>query len=482
MENDIEVEYEKIIYNSIAEIKSFQSEKVFKIINEFKNIEVFCTVEKNNNEDFFKCKIFLDNPIIGLQELKEKLFDHNQSLILYKLAQIFTIDYDSIVITKTSFNVPQIFTIILKKFHSGSIEDFDNKFHRLLIPIEKEVDFDLFSTKLLKVDSVISSNLIEVKIDENKYHIYQHSDSDKNEYFFIIEGQDMQSFANFKKSCESIIIAYAFSAGPIVQHQNFYQSFNDLEFKSIENIFFERKSSNLLIRRPVINPSEFKKYVKESDFNNIEQYKKFSDPFSHNIFSNLCNSIKNNTVFSRCCQLIIEANNTKQNLLKAGILSITLETITTLVYDENKERVKLISDKQIAEKLKQNLLNELNKFKEDISEEAIKILTSKINQINTPTNSKKLAFPFEYYGITLSDVEKQILNHRNKFLHGTSPFEESQLEQKETELIIIVSHLLFMVNTLILKYINYTGHIVHYPSIVEYKFNLPLSDKLYRII
>jgi hypothetical protein len=187
-------------------------------------------------------------------------------------------------------------------------------------------------------------------------------------------------------------------------------------------------------------------------------------------------------VYARCCQLIIEANNTKQYLLKAGILSIALETITTLVYEENKEKIKPISDKQIAKNLRQNLLNELFKYKEDISEEATKILTSKINEINSPTNSKKLAFPFEYYGITLNEVEKEILNHRNKFLHGTSPFEENQLEQKEIELIIIVSHLLFMVNTLLLKHIKYTGHITHYPSHVEYKYNLPLSDKLYRII
>lgn len=147
MNHDIEFDYEKVIYNSISKIKSFQSETVFKIINEDKNIEVFCTVDKNNTEDFFKCKIFLDNPIFDLIELKRILFDNNDSLILLKLAQIFTIDYDSIISVKTSFNVPQIFTIYIKKFHSGTLEDFDNKFHRLIIPMEKDLDFDVFSRK-----------------------------------------------------------------------------------------------------------------------------------------------------------------------------------------------------------------------------------------------------------------------------------------------------------------------------------------------
>lgn len=213
-----------------------------------------------------------------------------------------------------------------------------------------------FQENIQNVESVISLNLIETKIDENNYHIYKYSESDKNEYFFIIEGREKQSFSNFRKSCEAIIIAFAFTSGPLVQHQNFYQSSDDSEFKNIENIFFEKKHSNLLNKRPIINPSDFKRYIRELDNNIKEKYKEFSNPFSYEIFSTLCNSIKNNNVYARCCQLVIESHNTKRYLLKAGILSIALETITTLVYEENKEKIKPISDKKIAKNLRQDLL------------------------------------------------------------------------------------------------------------------------------
>ncbi|MFP3633039.1 hypothetical protein SB776_41240, partial [Burkholderia sp. SIMBA_045] len=74
--------------------------------------------------------------------------------------------------------------------------------------------------------------------------------------------------------------------------------------------------------------------------------------------SNLCNIIKNNSAYSRSCQLVIEANNAKQYLLKAGILSIALETITTLVYEENREneKIKPISNKQTAKNIRLDLL------------------------------------------------------------------------------------------------------------------------------
>jgi len=483
MSHDTKFDYEKDINTSVNEVKSFQSEKVFKIINDEKKIEVFCTVDKNEKDDFFKCKIFLDSPVFGPDELKNDLFDHNNSLILLKLGQIFTIDYDSITTTRSSFNVPQIFTLHLKKFHSGSIQNFDNKFHRLVIPIEKDLDFDIFSRKLSKIESTFSLNLIETKLDDFDYHIFKYSNDNTKESFFIIEGQEKQSFSNFRKSCESIIIAFAFLAGPVIQHQNFYQTSTVSDFKTIENIFFERKYPNIFFKRPVINPLDFKRYL-EKEKEDYDKYKNLSNPFSFDTFSNLCNIIKNNSVYARSCQLVIEANNTKQYLLKAGILSIALETITTLVYEENKEneKIKPISNKETAKNIRLDLLKELSKYNEEISEEAMKILTSKINEINRPTNSKKLAFPFEHYGITLNEVEKEILNHRNKFLHGTSPFEEIQLEEKETELLIIISHLLFMVNSLLLKHIGYTGHITHYPSVVEYRKKMPLSDKLYKII
>lgn len=481
MDYHITFDHQKHVNISINEIKSFTSEKVFKIINKEKNIEVFCTVQKLEKDDFFTCKIFLDNLILDLNELKSQLFNHDNSLQLFTLGEIFTINLDSIIAFKRPLNIPQIFTLHLKKFHSGSIENFGDKFHRLIIPIEKDIDFEIFSCHNSKIESTISSSLFKTKLDDLNYDIFKYIDGDKKEFFFIIEGQEKQSFINFRKSCESIITAFAFVSGPIIQHQNFYQSSNNFDFTIIDNIFFEKKHPNTFFNRSLINPSDFKRYVKEEK-ENYNNYKSLCNPFSFDVFSNLCNIIKNNSVFARSCKLIIEANSTKEYLLKAGILSIALETITTLVYEENKEKIKPISNKQTVKNIRQDLLKEISKYNEEISEEAMKILTSKINEINRPTNSKKLAFPFEYYGIELNQVEKEILNHRNKFLHGSSPFEEIQLEEKQTELLFIISHLLFMVNTLLLKYVGYSGHITHNPSILEYKKNIPLSDRLYRVI
>lgn len=170
------------------------------------------------------------------------------------------------------------------------------------------------------------------------------------------------------------------------------------------------------------------------------------------------------------------------DLLKAGIFSIALETISGLIYEDNKEKINPIQDKGKARLIRQKLQKTLEEFKQDIPEEALKIYTAKINELNKPTNSKKLSYPFQLYKIDLTVEELEILNHRNKFLHGTSPFEETELIDKKYELKFIIAHLKFMINCLMLKYIGYSGHVVNNPGFMEYNTKETVSNHLFRII
>jgi len=124
----------------------------------------------------------------------------------------------------------------------------------------------------------------------------------------------------------------------------------------------------------------------------------------------------------------------------------------------------------------------LEEFNQENPEEALKIYTAKINELNNPTNSKKLSYPFQLYKINLSIEEIEILNHRNKFLHGSSPFEETELIDKKYELKFIIAHLKFMINCLMLKYVDYSGHIVNNPALMEYNTKETISNHLFRII
>jgi hypothetical protein len=112
----------------------------------------------------------------------------------------------------------------------------------------------------------------------------------------------------------------------------------------------------------------------------------------------------------------------------------------------------------------------------------MQILESKISDINKPTNSKKLSVPFEIYKLKLNKDDLNILNHRNKFLHGTSPFSEDELINKQDELNFIIARLNFMLNSLMLKYVGYKGHIINYSAWIQFNRKESVTDHLFKII
>lgn len=481
MEEFSNFDFEKFVDLSISKIKTFESEKALKVINESKKFDYFSTLEKDHENKLFKLKIFLETPIFGIKDLKNQILEDDETLRMYAIGESYFIDYNSISTINFQFKIPQTFSLNLKKIFTGSLDNYDNKFQRLLLPIKKDLDLYNITTKSVKYDEkIVFSGLIEVNVNHKNYHVFTYIKNDPKKHFLIIDSVERECFSDFKKATESIIISLGFLTGNLITSESYYQTSEDISFNKIENIFFEKKEDSIYSNDRVIDHTKFVNYLRQ--INQEEKYKIWAKPMANIYFDNICTTVFKNSIFHRCCQLIIEANQTKHNLLKAGILSIALETISGLIYEDNKEKINPIQDKLIAKKLRLELLNTLNNFEEEIPEEAVKIFTSKINELNKPTNSKKLSFPFQYYKIKLSKEELNILNHRNKFLHGTSPFEEEELQLKRHEILVIIANLKFMINCLMLKYIGYKGHTTNYPAIIEYNTKDEISNPLYKII
>ncbi len=481
MIDHLKVDIEKHTYESLRKIKELDSEKALKLINKSKNIDSIITIEKEQDCDYFKCKLFLETPIFGLEEFKDNILEEDESMSFYQLGNVYNSDYNSIIKVNFPFKIPQIFKLYLSKVYTGSLENYDNKFQRLMIPLEKEFDIHMMTTKSVKYDEkVVFQGIIEVNINLFNYHIFLYSNNESKQFFLIIDGLEKQSFINFKNSCEAILISLGFLTGNLILHQYYFLTSEDHFFNKVENIFFQKNKSNIFSNNRIIDQSRFLDYLRQ-----IEQetkYKPWVKPMPKNTFDNLCSTVLNNSIYARCCQIITEADQTKHDLLKAGIFSIALETISGLIYEDNKEKINPIQDKGKARLIRHKLQKALEEFNQKIPEEALKIYTAKINELNKPTNSKKLSYPFQLYKIKLSVEEIEILNHRNKFLHGTSPFEETELIDKKYELKFIIAHLKFMINCLMLKYVGYSGHIVNNPGFMEYNTKKTVSNHLFKII
>jgi hypothetical protein len=481
MSEELKGDFEKKVHWSISRIESFHNERAYRIIdNEFPINNSIASISKESGEDFV-CKIFLEKLYDYTYNQNIERFGVFESIVLESTGDKYYIDKNSAHTVGITLSSPQVLTLSLSKFQSGLKEEFNNKFQRLVIPVDKEPSFDFIDFNSLKISGTLTvCGLVQVSFGELNYHLFKYKNDDTGKKYLIIDSLEKNLFDEFKTNCKSIVAAYGYLSGNLYLNEYYYQTFQDNETDMIENIYYEKNEKSALTEHPLFEPFRFREYI--DALGKKEQLKHVPLRMTHKVFSKLCTTIKTNEPYSRCCELIIEGNQSKQVLLRAGIYSIALETLTNIIYEENKEKINPIPDKKLAKLIRGKFSEIVKEYDEFISDYGMKIIESKINDINKPTNSKKLSIPFELYKIKLTKDDLEILNHRNKFLHGTSPFSEEELKEKEHEIKFIIARLHYMINSLMLKYIDYSGHIINYPAWIQFNRKEKVTDHLFRII
>jgi hypothetical protein len=472
MEAEIPYDVEKEILGSLRAIKSLQSEKVYKIKSPETPLDnKLATIEKIGADDFL-CKVYCEDlvePIAGKESAGYGAFE---DFYLESGEDIYFIKAKSVLEISRSLNVPSLLQFKLTHFQKGLAKDFDNKLLRLIIPVSNKPSFTSLSDKRLKIGNhYLPSGLVDVNIENERFQLYRSVNDDAN--YLIIESQAFISFESFKKASDSVITAYGLISGNLHLGEYFYHVIED-DFNAKQCIIYKKNEPAAITDVTLLNHIDFKNHLENTTSSKALHH--HCVPMTTAVFSSLCQTVHDNAVYARCCRFIIEGHQSKQVLLKGGIYSIGIETIAGILYEENAERINPIEDKQLAKKIKTKVREAISEYDAFISEYGKDILEAKINALNSPTNAKKLSRPFELFGITLPEEDVAVLNTRNKFLHGTSPLETTENPE---ELQAIVNKLLFMLMVLMLKHAGYSGHIVHYPDYIKYRYTSPYSGRLF---
>ena len=457
--------YNKSISWSLDRIDSFQKEKAFNIVSEksiFKS--GIATIKKDNGETFI-CKIVTEKP----RNLSEK---YNENKDVWDKINLNNSGTDYVIPKNTIRNLsytltsPQVTTMKLTQFQTENFTKEDSFHYRLIIPITSKIDLSLIESDYVKVDDIsMACGISIINLEDYELHFYKYEKGKKK--YLIIDGISKMSFGQFKSTADSIILSYGFVSGNLFLDEYYYIQFDDNFTEIPKNIKYEQNEKSVITNQPLLDPFLFNQYLKA--INKEEILEKYPDRIPSKVFSTMVLKNFENKTFARCSKFFIEGNQSNQRLLKAGIYSITLETMTNIICTENEEKVKPIPDEKLAKSIQDSFYEVLDDFSEKLSEYGLGILKSKINDINRPTNSKKLTAPFKLYNIELTKDDVEILNYRNKFLHGTSPFPENELEDKHKEVSYITARFRFLLNCLILKYVGYSGHIINNPAWIQKK-------------
>lgn len=471
--------FKKDVYVSLRAIEHLHQETPYKtVLKDFYLDDCIATSQKKENGGF-KIKFFLDKFISNINDDEKSGIKEN--INLKNGNSVYYINKGSVRAISRQLSSPSILSINVDNFQRGRNNEYDNKKIRLIIPCEVEPTFEVLEAKSVHIsDTTYFWGLLEVTVNGKNYHVFKYVNDDTKKKYLIIDALETNKFQEFKNNTESIILGYGYVNGDLFRGEYYYHVDNRKSKNKSDLIAYYKKEDSIITGASLFNPREFIQYLEY--LKKSELLEKINPQLSNEYFSRIVEKISSNSTFARCVDLLINANNSKVLLLRAGIYSISLETLTNIIYEENEERINPISDKNLAEKIQKKLNNVVEEYDVFLTDYGRQIIDAKINDLNRPTNSKKLSKPFEIYGIKLSKNDIKILNHRNKFLHGSAPFEEDQLKQKEVELAYISSKLFSLINMLALKYCGYSGHLYDHGSFHQLYWEEKVTEPLFKII
>ena len=451
----MEKDNNKNIDKEILEIYSFFKNEIFIVENEnFPTNDGELITSKKNEKTHIDFKLKLNQPV------------HPNDLTFKKLG--FSDNFKISSKNKT-YIIPSngITKIEGKSFiHSGELkgeissiysEKFplkEKSFFRLVLKISEEHSTTKFlGSKYSCGESHYSIGLISINITQIECHIYRYSENAVN--YLVIENLSETLFEEFQNICESTLKSIGFLTGNWFQDEFYFFSYNSNEFKKIESLYYHYFGNSIVSHFEIINPQQLQTFIETDN----EKSLLTSLLFPEKILSNIITFSMSKPEFERTIELINEGNQVTSPLIRCSVFSVALETIVSLIHSENKFFFKPLKQPEKFNKLLKDLQSIIDEAKMNLNNSEYNFLSKKVTYINTPFNKDKYLLAFDFFKIDLPKKLHKVLDTRNKFFHGKTPYAEGELKTKIKELHLEADRLHLLVSILILKYSGYKGHI-----------------------
>ena len=385
----------------------------------------------------------------------------------------FNISEDSVKDFKTNFPlIPQFLEGRFLNFKSFNHIP-DSSYCRLIIRIEN-IDM-IYPTSILEYEenymkfdipdwdrqqSLLGIPFLSIKgmyseltIKKHRFHYYALEPLKSQ----VIDSIDRISLELFRNISYAIRLCFAFLSGKFYKDEVISLFSNDSSFSKIDCFDYKVEGSSILTENQIINPNFFFDYYSKKDKETQDSWKEFHKMFNVETFSSICENILDSPDLMRSIELVVNAGNIVDPVQKGALYSVSIETITEFLKSQNEGAFKPIQEKQIWTPFLNEVKDCLNKIKDSISDDSYKILNTKIENLNSPTNREKLVKPFKLVGIELSEQELQIVEKRNTYLHGGQPEDKNWVAKSN----INALQLHYLIGMLVLKQFNYSGHYIN---------------------
>lgn len=373
----------------------------------------------------------------------------------------------------------------LSQITTAPIDTFDNSYHRILIPVNDDrFSFKDYQHWFFKTDLKTKNNeLIKIKIKDYDFHFYTFKIDDK--VFWAVDSFQKLEFRTFQEISFSIFNAFGFLEGDLHLNEYYYFISPDQTFQTDLHIYYSSARDSIITGYGIYTTNPYSVlvplYKSKGEEVNHEEVKKWYDKlirFNSGHLSKLAECFWQYDSLSRAALIVLEAN-VQALELKAASYCVAYEAICHTI--KNKfgiDSPNVINEDIWNKTVKPDFINLINKLRSDskIDETQERILLSKLNNWNQPTNRDSLTAPFKKYGYNLNPQEYKCIDNRNKFLHGSLPVNEKDETEAFHELYFISMTIHKLIYVLVLKLIGFDGYIINYPKLHEHITGVKLEE------
>lgn len=462
---------EKKVHHIIESCNRFKEESAYHVLNKESFFKESKAILSYNNNDF---KIQIISSAHPTKEEFNNPFELlNGHLALRGNERNVVAKVEDIKSLTQTLSDPFIITYYTKSLIVNENELEKKLKHIALIEIDEMPDFSAFPIKAVKIGSIIHFRYFETYINEVSYDCYCHENKDLKKVYLFIESMNEVDIEEFKECADVILHNIAIFNGDWYRDDLFIYSIkiDEEEWRGYKSLQYHFVGKSILGKYKSFDSHRCSEYLEH--IGHKENSRKVCSGMDSTILSKIASKIYKNSKIKRIIELIIEGTYTNNLVLRASVYSVAIETLTNIIYIENEQSLNPIEDEKLANKITQKLIKVIEEYSSFMDKETIEILTKKINNINKPINVDRLAKSFSIMKIVLNEHDIETLKARNKFLHGSTPFKNFEIDKKkEKEFILMTTKLRFLIITLLLKYLGYKGHIYNY-----YGYSKSLEEK-----
>lgn len=472
---------EKDVHHIIKACKNIKEEAAYHVLNNesfLKDSKAILCYNKND----FKIQIISSTP--SLQEEFDNPFHFlNGKLKLRRNERELVVNVEDIKSLTQTLTDPFITTFYAKSIIVNEIELKNKLKHTALLEIDEMPSFSAFPLKAVKIESITHYRYFDVEIKGVTYECYCHENKDLDKAYLFIESMQEVNIEEFKECADVILHCIAIFNGDWYRDDLFIYSckMDDEDWNGYKSLQFHFVGKSIIEKYRICDSLRCSQYLEQ--IGQKDNSSKLCAGMDSGLLNKVASKVYKNSKIKRIIELLMEGTSTKNLILRASVYSVAIETLTNIVYNENAQELKPIDEERLAEKVTKKLLNIIDEYSSFMEDETISVLTKKINNINKPINVDRLTKSFSILGIRLNEHDEKTLKARNKFLHGSTPFKNFEIDQrKEKEFYLMTTKLRLLISMLLLKYLGYKGHIYNYYGYSMYRDKKTLIEHFVRFL